>query len=50
MLAFVGQDKEVTPTDDYPHRIGGPIDRPYREMAGFHALDIGTSYFGTTAA
>jgi hypothetical protein len=46
MLAFVGQDKEVTPTDDYPHRIGGPIDRPYREMAGFHALDIGTSYFG----
>ena len=46
MLAFVGQDKEVTPTDDYPHRIGGPINRPYRESAGFHALDIGTSYFG----
>jgi hypothetical protein len=46
MLAFVGHDKEVQPTDDYPHRIGGPIDRPYRESAGFHALDIGTSYFG----
>lgn len=46
MLAFVGQDKEVTSTDDYPHRIGGPINRPYRESAGFHALDIGTSYFG----
>jgi hypothetical protein len=46
MLAFVGHDKEVQPTDDYPHRIGGPITRPYRESAGFHALDIGTSYFG----
>ena len=46
MLAFVGHDKEVPPTDDYPHQIGGPIDRPYRESAGFHALDIGTSYFG----
>jgi hypothetical protein len=46
MLAFVGHDKEVQPTDDYPHRIGGPINRPYRESAGFHALDIGTSYFG----
>ncbi|HET9405626.1 MAG TPA: hypothetical protein VFO39_00150 [Candidatus Sulfotelmatobacter sp.] len=46
MLAFVGHDKEVQPTDDYPHRIGGPIDRPYRESAGFHALDIGASYFG----
>jgi hypothetical protein len=46
MLAFVGHDREVQPTDDYPHRIGGPIDRPYRESAGFHALDIGTSYFG----
>jgi len=45
-LAFVGHDKEVQPTDDYPHRIGGPINRPYRESAGFHALDIGTSYFG----
>ncbi len=46
MLAFVGHDKEIPPTDDYPHQIGGPIDRPYREGAGFHALDIGTSYFG----
>jgi hypothetical protein len=46
MLAFVGHDKEVQPTDDYPRRIGGPINRPYRESAGFHALDIGTSYFG----
>jgi len=46
MLAFVGHDREVQPTDDYPHRIGGPINRPYRESAGFHALDIGTSYFG----
>jgi hypothetical protein len=46
MLAFVGHDKEVQPSDDYPHRIGGPIHRPYRESAGFHALDIGTSYFG----
>lgn len=46
MLAFVGHDKEVQPTDDYPHQIGGPITRPYRESAGFHALDIGTSYFG----
>ncbi len=46
MLAFVGHDKEVQPTDDYPHQIGGPINRPYRESAGFHALDIGTSYFG----
>jgi hypothetical protein len=46
MLAFVGHDKEVQPTDDYPHQIGGPIGRPYRESAGFHALDIGTSYFG----
>ena len=25
MLAFVGHDKEVQPTDDYPHQIGGPI-------------------------
>jgi hypothetical protein len=46
MLTFVGHDREFHPTDDYPHRIGGPIDRPYRESAGFHALDIGTSYFG----
>jgi len=45
-LAFVGHDAEDTPTDDYPHQIGGPIDRPYRESAGFHALDIGASYFG----
>ena len=46
MLAFVGHDKEIPPTDDYPRQIGGPITRPYRESAGFHALDIGTSYFG----
>jgi len=46
MLAFVGQDSEIQPTDDYPHRIGGPMARPYRESAGFHALDIGTNYFG----
>ena len=45
-LAFVGHDTEDRPTDDYPHQIGGPIDRPYRESAGFHALDIGASYFG----
>ena len=46
MLAFVGGDNEAYPNDDYPHRIGGPIRVPYRETAGFHALDIGTSYFG----
>ncbi|HEY1502215.1 MAG TPA: twin-arginine translocation signal domain-containing protein [Acidobacteriaceae bacterium] len=45
MLAFVGADDEAVASDDYPHRIGGPIDRPYRESAGFHALDIGTNYF-----
>jgi hypothetical protein len=45
-LAFVGQDNEVQPNDDYPHKIGGPMSRPYRESAGFHALDIGTNYFG----
>ena len=46
MLLFVGQDNEAQPADDYPHRIGGPIDRPYRESTSFHALDIGTNYFG----
>ena len=46
MLAFVGQDSEAQPKDDYPHKIGGPMARPYRESAGFHALDIGTNYFG----
>jgi hypothetical protein len=45
MLAFAGHDNEVQPNDDYPHRIGGPLDLPYRECAGFHALDIGTNYF-----
>jgi TAT (twin-arginine translocation) pathway signal sequence len=45
MLAFVGADDEAVPGDDYPHRIGGPIDRPYRESPSFHALDIGTNYF-----
>ena len=46
MLSFVGRDNEAYPSDDYPHRIGGPIKEPYRETAGFHALDIGTNYFG----
>lgn len=46
MLRFVGRDDEVQSGDDYPHRTGGPIDRPYRESAGYHALDIGTNYFG----
>lgn len=45
-LAYVGRDNEDYPSDDYPHQIGGPITRPYRETAGFHALDIGTNYFG----
>ena len=45
-LVFVGEDAEFAPTDDYPHRVGGPIDRPHRESAGFHALDLGTNYFG----
>lgn len=45
-LAFVGNDNENPPTDDYPHQIGGPIKVPYRETAGFHALDIATNYFG----
>jgi hypothetical protein len=46
MLRFVGRDDEKQPTDDYPHGVGGPMDRPYRESAGYHALDIGTNYFG----
>ena len=46
MLRFVGRDDEVQSGDDYPRRTGGPIDRPYRESAGYHALDIGTNYFG----
>ena len=45
MLAFVGPDDEAQPNDDYPHKIGGPLELPYRECAGFHALDIGTNYF-----
>lgn len=45
MLAFVGPDDEAQVNDDYPHKIGGPLDLPYRECAGFHALDIGTNYF-----
>ena len=45
MLAFVGPDDEAQANDDYPHKIGGPLDLPYRECAGFHALDIGTNYF-----
>jgi len=46
MLAFVGRDNETYPADGYPHQLGGPIQGPYRETAGFHALDIGTNYFG----
>jgi hypothetical protein len=46
MLAFVGKDDEVESGGDYPDRIGGPLERPYRESAGFHSLDIGTNYFG----
>ncbi len=45
MLTFVGPDDEAQANDDYPHKIGGPLDLPYRECAGFHALDIGTNYF-----
>jgi hypothetical protein len=25
--------------------MGGPLELPYRECAGYHALDIGTNYF-----
>jgi hypothetical protein len=46
MLRFVGHDNETQSGDDYPNRPGGAIDRPYRESAGYHALDIGTNYFG----
>ena len=46
MLRFVGRDDEKQPTDDYPSGVGGAMDRPYRESAGYHALDIGTNYFG----
>ncbi len=46
MLNFVGTDDEAQSSDDYPHRIGGPFDRPYRESAGYHALDVATNYFG----
>jgi hypothetical protein len=46
MLRFVGRDDEKQPADDYPQGVGGPMDRPYRESAGYHALDIGTNYFG----
>ena len=46
MLRFVGRDDEGHAADDYPNRPGGPIDVPYRESAGYHALDIGTNYFG----
>jgi len=45
MLVFVGPDDETQPNDDYPHKIGGPLELPYRECAGYHALDIGTNYF-----
>jgi hypothetical protein len=46
MLTFVGPDDETQSNDDYPHKIGGPLELPYRECAGYHALDIGTNYFG----
>lgn len=46
MLRFVGRDDEKQPADDYPQGVGGPMDRPYRESAGCHALDIGSNYFG----
>ncbi|WP_150133013.1 hypothetical protein [Acidisarcina polymorpha] len=45
-LAFVGHDSEQQPAGDYPQQIGGPIALPYRESAGYHALDIGSNYFG----
>jgi hypothetical protein len=45
MLTFVGPDDEAQTHDDYPHKIGGSLALPYRESAGFHALDIGTNYF-----
>ncbi|MGH9431030.1 MAG: hypothetical protein ACRD3T_05760 [Terriglobia bacterium] len=44
-LSLMGSDDEQRPKDDYPHRSGGPLQRPYREVAGLHALDIGTNYF-----
>jgi len=45
MLTFVGPDDEAQTHDDYPNKVGGPLELPYRECAGFHALDIGTNYF-----
>lgn len=45
-LDFMGNDDEARATDDYPHHTGGPIRRPYREVAGLHALDAATNYFG----
>ncbi len=46
MLRFVGRDDEKESSDDYPNKPGGAMDVPYRESAGYHALDIGTNYFG----
>jgi hypothetical protein len=46
MLRFVGRDNETQSGDDYPNRPGGRMESPYRESAGYHALDIGTNYFG----
>lgn len=43
---FIGGDRETPDTNDYPQGSGGPMDRPYREVVGFHALDIDTNYFG----
>ena len=46
MLRFVGRDNETQSGDDYPNRPGGRMESPYRESVGYHALDIGTNYFG----
>jgi len=35
---FIGGDQEAHPTSDYPSQTGGPINRPYREVAGFMLL------------
>jgi hypothetical protein len=45
MLTFVGPDDEAQTHDDYPRKVGGPLELPYRECDVFHALDIGTNYF-----
>jgi hypothetical protein len=38
--------EEDTPEKgDYPHAIGGPLDRPFREASALHALDVGANYW-----